>query len=452
MSRASQVAALQIHIDGLLSAIEVQKNVLQGLMSQHKEAQRKMNFFLDPMAQLPLEIQSMIFVFARQLGSEIPEPNPRSPPMVFLSVCRMWRDIALSTPALWSEIQLDSLPRGSNYLELGNIWLKRARALPLSVKLNGSMRLDRSVENLIARFSHQIEDLTLELAPKRMDKCQHDFWTRYIQFEPREGASLSSLKTLSIKAEDEEEFYFEYRGEWLDMLRGAPELSGFSMQNMIYSDQWAEPKPEPQPLTLASLHTLHLGKPYEHALALAGTHQNSSVILEYLTLPALRVLSLSYLDIADETLVSFLERSSPPLESLHLIPRSRWGVAGLCNCLRFMSTLIDLQLSAPASWQLSPVFTALATSPDVLPNLRTMTIWMSTLMFLDYEKFSRMLDMWRPASLISFKLHFAPYCGAAHDYTADLPTEQIKSQLRDLAASGVKVHFGPVNDNLLARW
>ncbi|KAK7023170.1 hypothetical protein R3P38DRAFT_1099835 [Favolaschia claudopus] len=446
MSRASQVAALQIQIDGLLSAIEVQKDVLQGLMSQHKEAQRKMNFFLDPMAQLPLEIQSMIFVFARQLGFEIPEPNPRSPPMVFLSVCRMWRDIALSTPALWSEIQLDSLPRGSNYLELGNIWLTRARALPLSVTLNGSLRLDRSVENLIARFSHQIEDLTLERAPKRLN----DFWPPYVQFELKQGASLSSLKTLSIKAEDEEEFYFEYRGEWLDMLRGAPELSSLSMQNMIYSDEWAEPKPEPQPLTLASLHTLHLGKPHEHTLT--GTHQNSSVILEYLTLPALRVLSLSCLDIADETLVSFLERSSPPLESLHLTPRSRWVVAGLCNCLRFMSTLIDLQLSAPASWQLSPVFTALATSPDVLPNLRTMTLWMSSLMFLDYEKLSRMLDMWRPASLVSFRLHFTPYCGAAHDYTADLPTEQVRSQLRDLAASGVNVHFGPMSENLLARW
>ncbi|KAK7052063.1 hypothetical protein R3P38DRAFT_2858353 [Favolaschia claudopus] len=446
MSQASQIAALQIHIEGLLSAIEVQKDVLQSLLSQHKEAQRKMNFFLDPMARLPLEIQSMIFVFASQLGSGIPQPNPCSPPMVFLSVCRMWRDIALFTPTLWSEIQMNSLPRGSNYLELCNIWLKRARALPLSVTLNGSIRLDRNVENLIARFSHQIEDLTVELSPKSMD----DFWSPYEQFELGRGASLSFLKTLSIKAEDEEEFYFEYRGEWLDMLRGSPELSSFSMQSMIYIDEWADPEPEPQPLTLASLHTLHLGKPYEDALA--GTHRNSSVMLEYLTLPALRVLSLSYLDIADETLVSFLERSSPPLESLHLTPLSRWVVSGLCSCLRFMSTLIDLQLSAPAGWQLSPVFTALATSPDVLPNLRTMTVWMSSLMSLDYEKFSRMLDMWRPASLVSFKLHFTPYCGAAHDYTADLPTEQVKSQLRDLAASGVKIHFGPVNENLFARW
>ncbi|KAJ7277366.1 hypothetical protein C8J57DRAFT_1126728 [Mycena rebaudengoi] len=57
-----------------------------------------------PVLTLPPELTSEIF-----LHCLVPEmnPDPLAAPLVFLAICRSWRNIALSTPALWVNLYLD---------------------------------------------------------------------------------------------------------------------------------------------------------------------------------------------------------------------------------------------------------------------------------------------------------------------------------------------------------
>ncbi|KAJ7639376.1 hypothetical protein FB45DRAFT_1134761 [Roridomyces roridus] len=67
-----------------------------------------------PILTLPTEITVEIFTHCLPTPDEWlgPLPKLRHPPIVFLAVCRAWRDIALATPALWSQLHLrfDTIP------------------------------------------------------------------------------------------------------------------------------------------------------------------------------------------------------------------------------------------------------------------------------------------------------------------------------------------------------
>ncbi|KAK7048860.1 hypothetical protein R3P38DRAFT_1880141 [Favolaschia claudopus] len=141
------ISKLQEATDELSSAIDAQTAILQDLITRRADARKRLNLLLDPMARLPLEIQSHIFL---EVCVDQPDNAPNSPPILFLSVCRLWREIALSTPKLWAKIQIDSPPPGHHYIELCELWLERARSLPLTITLHGSLRLEESLRDLLA--------------------------------------------------------------------------------------------------------------------------------------------------------------------------------------------------------------------------------------------------------------------------------------------------------------
>ncbi|KAJ7133518.1 hypothetical protein C8R44DRAFT_664068, partial [Mycena epipterygia] len=95
---------LRTHIADLSSAIHRQKQVLRDLEQKRSDVRRDLNSFLDPMARLPLEVSSDIFMHCLPTPSE---PDPSAAPMVLLAVCRLWSHIALSTPSLWAVIHVD---------------------------------------------------------------------------------------------------------------------------------------------------------------------------------------------------------------------------------------------------------------------------------------------------------------------------------------------------------
>ncbi|KAJ6525044.1 hypothetical protein DFH09DRAFT_936989, partial [Mycena vulgaris] len=95
------VTELQRRIVELSADIVRQKEVLQQLETRKGAAQRQLNAIRDPVARLPLEISSEIFI--RYLPSR-PKPGGRHVPMLFLDICNAWADIAISTPTLWASI------------------------------------------------------------------------------------------------------------------------------------------------------------------------------------------------------------------------------------------------------------------------------------------------------------------------------------------------------------
>ncbi|KAJ7728597.1 hypothetical protein DFH07DRAFT_707877, partial [Mycena maculata] len=80
------------------AVIANQKEILRDLEKQKCAIQSELNAILDPVSRLPLEISSDIFT--RCLPAK-PRAYPRLAPMLFLSICHSWTNIARSTPSLW---------------------------------------------------------------------------------------------------------------------------------------------------------------------------------------------------------------------------------------------------------------------------------------------------------------------------------------------------------------
>ncbi|KAK7022364.1 hypothetical protein R3P38DRAFT_3271133, partial [Favolaschia claudopus] len=132
------------------------------------DAYRDLNLLVDPIARLPLELQSDIFL--RCIPDPSPDnmktkPDPNVPPMVFMAVSRMWRDIALATPRLWAALRMELLPRSENFVELCRRWMKRACCYPLTLAFHGDLIVDRHVSDLLDEFSMQLHHLSFHVAP-----------------------------------------------------------------------------------------------------------------------------------------------------------------------------------------------------------------------------------------------------------------------------------------------
>ncbi|KAF8069201.1 hypothetical protein FPV67DRAFT_1110108 [Lyophyllum atratum] len=61
-------------------------------------------------------------------------PGSSSDPMMLAQVCRHWRDVALSTPMLWSSMAIACTDR-RRHIPLLEIWLQRSRTCPLTISL-----------------------------------------------------------------------------------------------------------------------------------------------------------------------------------------------------------------------------------------------------------------------------------------------------------------------------
>ncbi|KAK7000398.1 hypothetical protein R3P38DRAFT_3058258 [Favolaschia claudopus] len=424
----------------LAAAIKAKRTHLRDLISRSRQARHKLNLCVDPMARLPLELQSLIFLRALPvvpLWKPAREHNTLGP-MVFLNICRLWRDIALATPKLWCDIIMD-LPLGSNYSKLCEVWLRRARTMPLSVGLHGSMILQQDVLDLLVQYRHQLEHLTLFLS------CARDSpRPGTISFGLIEGSCLPSLKTLSVDSDSNDSVFFA-PGEWLKLWRAAPNLSSLSIQNTFHGagvdseDDGLFP-----PITLPPLNELRLGNPKNDPFDIYWEDRGSSVVLKFLTLPALHNLSLSFLDISAEAFISFLARSSAPLRSLDFaIPRFGWPVS---EALRLIPTLTDLRLSAYSAhptnlWNYPDRFLsflqAMNSNPDLLPNLQRLTLLTCIPIAIDYQQLLRMLTM-HSKRLQCFKLCVYDFHSRSID--ASLPNE-VRSALLQLAGGGMKIHI-----------
>ncbi|KAJ7187126.1 hypothetical protein C8R46DRAFT_1058971 [Mycena filopes] len=86
------VEELKARIDEISPDIDV-------LSRSKSAAQRQLNSLRDPVARLPLEIASKIFVQCL-LDLSLREPAPGEAPMLLLQVCHAWSDIAIFTTAL----------------------------------------------------------------------------------------------------------------------------------------------------------------------------------------------------------------------------------------------------------------------------------------------------------------------------------------------------------------
>ncbi|KAJ7130356.1 hypothetical protein C8R44DRAFT_775411 [Mycena epipterygia] len=114
-----------------------------------------------PVLTLPNEIVSEIFLHFLPVYPKRPPMLGRLSPTTLCQICRIWRDIAMSTPTLWRAIALSlgSEPR-EHQLRLLEAYLERSGSCLLSVKLtfspggDGAGSFVQAIASHSARWEH----------------------------------------------------------------------------------------------------------------------------------------------------------------------------------------------------------------------------------------------------------------------------------------------------------
>lgn len=132
------------------------------LEQKHSALRKQMNAckaVISPIRLIPTELLAEIFVL---MPDPFPYYRPRSDsaPLLLCQVCSVWRNVAIGLPALWTGITITHLSTENftKQMNLANIWLDRAKSLPVS------MRFDVSEPST--------NELVFDAIPRFFPKCQ----------------------------------------------------------------------------------------------------------------------------------------------------------------------------------------------------------------------------------------------------------------------------------------
>ena len=144
-----------LQLDEDISDIDEQILVLQTRRTQLLQQRRCYSAPLSPVRCLPVEIIGEIFVYATR-------DRPRHV-LNLSAMCQLWRCAAISTPILWSTLELGHHMTKRNTDNHIDSWIKRTRSYPLSLvirKRKGFLDPVKSAPTLIT--DHQWKSITLE--------------------------------------------------------------------------------------------------------------------------------------------------------------------------------------------------------------------------------------------------------------------------------------------------
>ncbi|KAJ7509563.1 hypothetical protein B0H11DRAFT_1252325 [Mycena galericulata] len=426
------VHELEARIEKLSANIARQKEILTELEKSKSLVQRQLNAVRDPVARLPLELSSEIFV---RCLPPFPEPGVQHFPMLFLNICNTWADIALSIPALWAAIRIAS-PRAEEFPELLATWLQRARNRPLSVSLSNNIDDSHGIAPIIWKYE-QLKHFEL-----CYDLEKRSYKHRLLSdlLECSTSGPLPLLETLTIRCSVHMADHLGYFGpQVLELLRLAPNLveCTFNCVRPVYGLPAID-----EALVLPNLRRLSFGS------GAAVRNESDDRILMCLTIPRLESLSISMLKISGGDLLSFLERSSPPLRELVL--GSAWDsfdqFDGLNECLRLVPTLTRLEFVWwPGLRNLEELFAA--SSSDVLPNLRSLAINLY-LCASDFgfwwEALLRVLTA-RRTQIQTVRIVCVGGFSSSSHLVANIP-----AGFRELGAGGMKIYIGRDDHDLVS--
>ncbi|KAJ7649957.1 hypothetical protein FB45DRAFT_6083 [Roridomyces roridus] len=338
--------------------IERQRDVLRKLESSKSLLQQQLNALRDPIARLPLEISSEIFMQCLP-ESDYPrgcvQPKVHLAPLLFLNISHAWTNIALANPSLWASIHI-VLPRAcTGSAELLEMWFRRARSRPLQIFLEGIC--DPLVASTILQRSPQFQSLTITLPSADDSQDQSDDEDELSEFfggiDPK--MELSSLKVLELNGRQDVQWY------WLpfrQLLCRCPKLVELGLQDIVFI-QDSDDEAALEPLVLPRLRIL--------------TYFEGFYALDWISAPRLKTLNLLAEAISKRSFNSFLRRSSPPLrrlwlhEALHFDPSFGESMA-------LIPTLAQLECLSPSTLFAKQLFDFLVHNPHLLPNLRILKV------------------------------------------------------------------------------
>ncbi|KAJ7462165.1 hypothetical protein FB451DRAFT_480103 [Mycena latifolia] len=383
------------------------------LRKNHASVKAQLDVFVYPVRTLPVEIISEIFTHCLPAGNA--KVSLSQAPFLLLWICRRWREIALSTPRLWSSLDIDvvklrqqvsSQVPGPDWVSLAAGWLGRARSHRLSVTLRHppeeqstetrfqpdlaflkqiSHRLESLEVHGLEQFTREAEDSLepLDYTPglfpllRRLvfgpatpgEDTIYDCWFAFFGDAPQlrelEILGCIDIKVVPLPWHKLTKFtgYDLDLGDCLEMLHLTPDLeectfkilgSASTMQPVIH-------------LRLKSLTILP-----------GSTGKCMTDILASLTLPTLETLQLSELSgISTSMFEAFLSRSSAPLRTF-TVAFDMWATRfdNWNKCFRLMPDLENLSLCCNDLELQTGFMKAFGTSEEqLLPRLRRLNLF-----------------------------------------------------------------------------
>ncbi|KAJ7665378.1 hypothetical protein DFH06DRAFT_312104 [Mycena polygramma] len=316
------------------------------LLVERTHLLNSLNSIVHPILTLPPEITSEIFV--HYVGGDI-----RRGASLVASVCRVWRNIALTTPALWSEFHgpMSAVQPRGNLARLLQCQLQRAGSRPLILHISlGEDHED--VLSSIAPYSSQWMSLDLTgafnpivfpvgairtpLLSLKTLKIQVHRW-------PRDGptcvtafADAPQLRNVELARMSLSQILLP----WVQITRlmlwyqSLPEIFEILQQTPVLEDLTVAVH-ERQVVQLSPLILLRVRR-----VKLSSAH-----MLILFTFPALESLEVTHLRAAERTSIqSFLQRSECTIRVLSL----GWtSMQDTCDCLSHLPSLTDVTIQYP---------------------------------------------------------------------------------------------------------
>ncbi|KAJ7261949.1 hypothetical protein C8J57DRAFT_1134179 [Mycena rebaudengoi] len=317
------------------------------LRVEKKQLLERLKSIVYPILTLPPEITSEIFIHC------VRGHNNLRGPLLVATVCKAWRAIALTTPAIWSEFHGPWFGGGGSLANMLQCWLPRAGSRPLTLKAIH-----------LGEFSH--EAILETIAPYSSQWTSLDLNAGFRPVVFPVGAihtPLLSLKTLQIQVH-----------QWpigdptsITAFVDAPQLREIHLVRMSLSQislPWIQithltlsyqslpqifeilqQTPNLEDLTV-SLDDRQIVQISPFTLPhLRHVKLSSARILDYLILPALHSLELMRVRAADRASVqSLVQRSECVVRALHL---SMTDMQETCECLGDIPSLHDITIQYP---------------------------------------------------------------------------------------------------------
>ncbi|KAK0229443.1 hypothetical protein EDD85DRAFT_957192 [Armillaria nabsnona] len=217
-------------IRDLVSTVIIEAESQRGKVQQFINAHVSLN---PPVHTLPPEILNEIFLFACTRPYSVFGSRNCEARMIG-GVCRRWRTVAWSSPALWSSLNLtwkSGWDQGVGIKLLGDT-LERSLQSKLSVKLRTSSQMPRPIVESLVRHSSRWDALCLDVP-----SGDYDFWTG----PPLHLPSLTSLDLGSAS--------YESIATALKAFKDAPNLKslafelfwyGYDLTNLAPLGQWPQ--------------------------------------------------------------------------------------------------------------------------------------------------------------------------------------------------------------------
>ncbi|KAJ6510733.1 hypothetical protein C8R45DRAFT_1207603 [Mycena sanguinolenta] len=344
---------LRRRIEQISSDINRQEELLKRLQQTRNQLQRQLNQLVDPIARLPFEISSEIFL--RTLDP-FTKPASSQTPMLFLNVCSTWNAIAVSTSALWSSIGIDFPCGFAFWMRVLPRWLARARNCPLSIRFGGDFHhWNLEVSDLVWKHGGQLKHLEIANDNDEDDEDTDNDLFMVDIFGGTSPESMPLLESLTIRGLTGEQAFFGR--QILELLRQMPNITKFLMEPLI------------------DLPSKDLVVPTLRQLSFGDSEDSHDEILNYLSLPALETLSVPMHFLVGEELFRFIKRSSPPLQELIVAWEHVTTAVHLLECFHLIPTLVRLQMLGPNTSVMANLFTALAGPSPLLPKLNSFIVF-----------------------------------------------------------------------------